>query len=398
MAWVTPVERKKGARWKVGWREDGKTRYRSFRNRKEAHAYKSELEHAQRIGGYTNPSRGRITLKDWTEQFLGIIRRKRAPSTVATYTHMLRRYVVPALGNARLYSLRADDIEKFLSDLEPRVGAATLESVHKVLRRLLRAAVVTDLIPKNPMDGIDPENSATHVVEQGPEEATSRQKPRSEDRDPRPLTAQQVAALADEVPPRFRALVLLMSYCGLRIGEASALRVKDLNLTTGHIQVVRAASIVGGKRFLGPTKNKRRRGFHLPEFLREELAEHLRRFGTENREALVFTSRKGRPLNRENFLKREFHPACDRIGLVPRPHVHHLRHTAASLALNAGANMKVVQEMLGHSSIRTTMDIYGHLDETLQEGVAARLDVLYRGSRAPGQEVISIGRHRVPSS
>lgn len=60
--------------------------------------------------------------------------------------------------------------------------------------------------------------------------------------------------------------------------------------------------------------------------------------------------------------------------------------------------MKVVQEMLGHASIRTTLDIYGHLDETLREGVAARLDVIYRSSRVPGQAVVSIGRRRDSSS
>jgi integrase len=143
----------------------------------------------------------------------------------------------------------------------------------------------------------------------------------------------------------------------------------------------------GGLRF-GPPKTKQSiRAIALPSFVADALAAHLDAFPPGS-EGFVFTTgargsdrppkEAGGPVRPSNFRHRIWHPAVKRAGIAPpRPRVHDLRHTAAALAIQAGAHPKQIQEQLGHSSITVTLDRYGHLFESLAEELAARLDLLW---------------------
>jgi integrase len=127
---------------------------------------------------------------------------------------------------------------------------------------------------------------------------------------------------------------------------------------------------VGGHVVEGTTKNHHRRSVPIPRFLADELAEHL---AGKKPDDLVFTSPTGRVLRNTNFRPRFFDPAAQRAGLAGlTPHL--LRHTAASLAVQAGANVKVVQQMLGHASAAMTLDVYAGLFADNLDEVADRLD------------------------
>ncbi|MDP9394864.1 MAG: tyrosine-type recombinase/integrase [Actinomycetota bacterium] len=157
---------------------------------------------------------------------------------------------------------------------------------------------------------------------------------------------------------------------GLRWGEAAGLRTRRVDLLRGRLEVVEAVTEVGSRHVFGPPKTHQSRSVPVPRFLRDSLAEQLAGKAPDD---LVFTAPRGAVLRLPNFRRRVFDPAARRAGLgglVP----HELRHTAASLAIAAGASVKGVQSMLGHASATVTWDRYGHLYGDELDAVAERLD------------------------
>ena len=174
--------------------------------------------------------------------------------------------------------------------------------------------------------------------------------PNTQRRAIRILSVEEVEALADAFDPRYRVLVLVGAYAGLRFGEASALRPLHLRPLERRIEIQEGAAEVNGRLYVGPLKTKQsRRVVTIPAFLADELGRHL-----INREAdLVFPAPSGGYLRRTSFGHRFWTPAVKRAGLSPAPTFHHLRHTAAALAIAQGAHPKAIQARLGHASITT---------------------------------------------
>ncbi|MGI9085610.1 MAG: tyrosine-type recombinase/integrase [Aeromicrobium sp.] len=200
--------------------------------------------------------------------------------------------------------------------------------------------------------------------------ATGVELPRMIERPRRYLTHGQVADLADSAGES-RTLILVLAYCGLRWGEVVALRVGRVDPLRGRLEVVEAVADVSGRLVLGSPKSHQHRSVPVPGFLRDELTAAM---AGKNVDDLVFTSPEGAMLRGPNFRRHTFDDACRAAGLdglTP----HELRHTAASLAIAAGASVKVVQRMLGHASATLTLDRYGHLFGDELDTVAERLDV-----------------------
>jgi len=167
----------------------------------------------------------------------------------------------------------------------------------------------------------------------------------------------EVAGLADAAG-RDRLLVLALGYTGLRWGEATALRVCDIDLSRHRIDVRRAFSDVGGTIVLGTPKSHHGRTVPLPRFLAAELADVTQ---AKKSDDLVFTTATGTVLRLSNWRRAVFLPAREQSGISGRFRIHDLRHTAAALMIQAGYPPKMLQEILGHASITTTLDLYGHL-------------------------------------
>lgn len=153
-------------------------------------------------------------------------------------------------------------------------------------------------------------------------------------------------------------LILLLGYTDLRWGEATALRTRDIDLTRRRIDVRRAFSDVGGQLVLGTPKSHQSRTVPVPRFLADELAELL---AGSRPDDLTFTTGRGYPLRLSNWRRKVFAPACVSAGVSSRFRIHDLRQTAASLMIQAGFPPKMLQEIMGHASITTTLDLYGHL-------------------------------------
>lgn len=180
--------------------------------------------------------------------------------------------------------------------------------------------------------------------------------PRKPEVTQRYLTHEQLHRLA-VASGRFRTLVLALGYCGLRFGEAAALRCGDVNCKTRRIRVSRSVTYVTHKGLIeGSTKNHSARSVPVPRFLAPLLDTER---AHNDSDALVFPSRRGGYLT-ESELRWVFDPAAKAVGaegLTP----HELRHTCASLAIAGGANVKVLQTLLGHKTATLTLDRYGHL-------------------------------------
>lgn len=226
---------------------------------------------------------------------------------------------------------------------------------------MLKFAVKAKHLPSNPADGIE--------------------LPRLPETEQRYLTHEHLHRLAI-ASGRFRTLVLVLGYCGLRFGEAAALAVADVDLSTRRIRVSRSVTYVSGKGLVeGPTKNHSSRTVPVPQFLAPLLSTEIQgREGTD----LVFPSRRAGYMTLGE-VRWVFDPAVNlvraavkdlrqqemkQLGQVQTPELpvitpHQLRHTCASLAISAGANVKVLQTLLGHKTATLTLDRYGHLSPTI---------------------------------
>jgi integrase len=187
-----------------------------------------------------------------------------------------------------------------------------------------------------------------------------------------------------------RTLVLVLAYCGLRIGEAAALRVGDLDLMRRRIRVERSVTDVNGRMVFGTPKTHQRREVPLPGFLVDLLAAHVHgRSSTD----LVFPSSEGSVLRVNNWRRRSFDRAAAKLGLAGLT-PHELRHTAASLAVASGANVKAVQLMLGHASAAMTLDVYAGLFGDDLDALADRLDSAFlrsgEASVFPGDQIAPV--------
>lgn len=373
MAWMQKLQRKDGSfSYKTYWRDpDGRVRSKTFRRRRDADAFSRGIEHEKDVGTYRDPSLGKVTLDDFWNHFIRTAG-PASPSTRSLYSMQARVHLLPRLGGHRLQSISKATVRSFLADLqEAGVRPPTINAVYRLLRRVLNVAVDEGRIAVNPASRID-------------------NLPRLKPEEMRFLDHAQVRALSEQVPGRYKALILLLAYGGLRIGEAAALRVRNVDLLRSRVHIVEASKEVDGQVIVGETKTGRNRTVVLPAFLREELVEHLAAFGNPaESDALVFTGPQGGPIRQHAFRSRVFVPAAKRLDL-DRVRVHDLRHTAVAFAIEAGWHPRKIQEMLGHSSIQVTMDRYGHLFDTLHEGDADRLDELFRAASVRSGSVVAL--------
>jgi integrase len=183
----------------------------------------------------------------------------------------------------------------------------------------------------------------------------------------------RLAALASTVEYR-PEVVRFLAYTGLRWGEMSALRVGDFDMLRRWVNVSRSVTEFNGLVWSTP-KSWERRSVPFPASLADELAALMVGKG---RDALVFTTTRGDVLRVSKYRKRFFAPAvaaCQKADeSFPTITPHDLRHTSASLAVSAGANVKALQRMLGHAKASMTLDVYADLFDDDLDGVADRLD------------------------
>jgi integrase len=184
------------------------------------------------------------------------------------------------------------------------------------------------------------------------------------------LSIAQVYALADATGVRYRALVLLACFCGLRWGELAALRRCDLDIATATVRIARQLNEVSGQLTFGPPKTDAgKRNVIIPPMILPDICDHLESHVRPAPNAPVFVSPAGTPLRHSNFYRRTWLPALRTVGLSG-VHFHDLRHAGNQLVANAGANLRELMERMGHSSSRAAL-IYLHSTDDRQRTLAA---------------------------
>ncbi len=201
----------------------------------------------------------------------------------------------------------------------------------------------------------------------------------------------EVETLAGAGQPRYRALVLVGAYGGLRFGELAALRRSRVDILRGRVTVAETLVDVGNELSFGPPKTRSAlRTVPLPRLVVAALDDHLSRFTAAGGDALVFTGGQGGPLRRSRFRARHWVPATRAAGLAGL-RFHDLRHTFVALTIAAGADPKRVSVRAGHSSVAFTLDRYGHLYESDEDDLTMRLDALLEGTQpTPDATVVSL--------
>jgi len=337
---VYPVTDKNGReRWIGTFTVDGRRKYVSGKTRTEA---SRKLEDAKR--GPVKPRQRGERLSDFLARWLRMLRV--SERTRDGYRHIVEDRIVPTLGHIRLDHLRADDIIAWQAEQSERHSPQTVAHSLAVLRAALNQAVAWDHIPSSPArKGLVP----------------SVKVPR---REYRMLTDQESRAFLSSVGgDPLEALWILAVELGMRSGELRGLRWRDLDLDAGTLTVANVITTAGGKLVHGPPKTEQsRRVLPLPPKAAALLRARREATTVLRFDGLVWQDVSGRPIT-DQWLVRRFQQRLAEAGL-PRVRLHDCRHALATRLIRSGASLAYVQRILGHSTISTTVMVYGHLGET----------------------------------
>lgn len=268
-------------------------------------------------------------------------------STKASYTTAIERHLIPAFGATILSEITVSSVRAWFASYEHRTPTARAHA-YQVLGAIMAQAEDDELIARSPVRI----------------KAGGRSRVR---REPEVLTRAELFALADAMPEKHRALTLICGLCGLRFGEAVALRRRDVDLEDGTTTVARTAIRADGKKIAGPPKTAAgKRTVAMPPSVVKALREHLRDQPVSGRNALIFPGANGELLaptalygraarierrGRKTYVKKAygFFAAREAIGR-PDLNWHDLRRTAATLGAQAGATVREMQHRLGHAT------------------------------------------------
>lgn len=359
-------------RYDVRYRDPaGRQRKRTFRRRKDADNFASTTEADMLRGDWVDPSHGRITFADWWERWWRTTVDLR-PTSRARDESVARCHLAPKFDPYPLDAIDHTLVTEWVAELTASgLKPASVQKAQQVLSKCLGAAVDAGRIRSNPCDRV--------------------KLPRIERHEMLFLTPAQVATLADCMDERYRALVVVGAYCGLRFGELAGLKTHRVDLLHRRLDVAEILVEVKGQHFTGPPKTSAgRRTVPVPKLVAAELERHL---GTVTGE-YVFAAPEGGPLRSSLFRRRYWHPACVKAGVgrwvaddagkryrkYEGLRIHDLRHTAVALWIAAGAAPNEIAGRAGHSSVVTVLNQYGHLLPGHDDAVNDALDVMALGA------------------
>jgi integrase len=348
-------------RWQARYHDATGRRHtapQTFATKTDAARYLATIQADMLRGAWTDPSLRLVTFAQWVQRWR-VTATELRPSTIALYDYLLRRFLLPAFANIPLGQLDLLAVRGWLARLhrDGEVTPTTIAKAYRLLRRILAVAVQAGYLPRNPCT----------VTGAGVERV----------REMRHLSVPELLRLAGLVPDRYRAMVLLAGFGGLRWGELVGLRRRHLNLAHATVTVAGQVTEVGGRFIAGPPKtNAGLRTIPLPMTVMTALVEHLDRHAQPGPDGLLFSTNTGSYLQRGNFSRQVWQPAVARARLEGL-RFHDLRHTAATLAAATGATTRELMQRLGHATPAMALR-YQHVMADRQAALAAALDGLVR--------------------
>ena len=346
---------------------------RGFTTKRDAEAFANTVEVKKLTGEYIPETAGRITLAELAPDWLARKEQATAKSNYRMIESAWRVHVQPKWGRWQVSRIGVPEIESWVAQMvRDGKGATTVLRAHGVLSGILQDAVKARRLASNPargIDGLPRKTTRRHIY----------------------LSASDVHRLAAEAGDH-RPLVYVLAFCGLRWGEAIALRVRDVEFLKRRLIVSENAVQLGADHAIGQTKGRQVRSVPVPSFVLDELSPRCAGKGPSD---LVFPGSDGKYLPRPKSTRGWFEGAVKRAK-VQEITPHDLRHTAASLAISAGVNVLALQRMLGHKSAKVTLDTYADLFDTDLDAIAVTLHSAYsapsvgkswaQGGQAPHQQ------------
>jgi integrase len=355
------VNKRSNGSWEVRYRDpEGKHRSKSFRTKELAKKYEISVRDSIQKGMFSTPKNQKITLGEIFDLYLESNSHFK-PKTLADLNSLWNYLISPEFGNVPVGSMNLEKIQKWVNTSVngskaitsgPRMGKAL-----GYLTRILDFALDLGYLTKNPMLKANGKPMKIALPRTDKTRLTHA------------LSVSQLKSLSDECYG-YEDLVLLLGTCGLRWAEAVGLRTSDFSNKATKLEIQRTLTEVSGKFTEQSTKTGKNRTIYIPESLAILIWQRIQSFEPEQ---LVFTNNFGKPLANSNFRRRIFNPAITRSG-VPKITIHDLRHTAASLAISNGANIKVVSRLLGHADASMTLRVYSHAFDDDMKNLSSDID------------------------
>lgn len=360
---MASIKKRENGQWRARYRDEGGREHsRHFTRKVDAQRWLDETTASVVTGQYVDPKAGRVTVREYAEQWRAS--QVHREGTVVQVEGILRRHVYPVLGDRPISGVLPSDVQSFVKRLStvPRAGSrrtlspATVGVAHRVLSAIFKSAVADRRLASSPCVG-------TRL-------------PKVEKRKVEPITTEQVRALVEAMPERYRGLVLLTVGTGMRQGEVFGLTLDRVDFLRRSLTVDRQLVGISGRvPYFGPPKTAASvRVIPLPTVVVDGLAAHLAAFPAVD---LIFTNEAGDMIRRSNFgtMWRRVTKSVELDGL----HFHDLRHYYASLLIRHGESVKTVQARLGHANAAETLDTYSHLWPDSDDRTREAVDLVLTG-------------------
>lgn len=360
------------ARVTVGIQPNGKPNRKSIygKTRQEVSAKMTDLLNNLQKGLLTNPSE--LTLSQWFDYYMTECKKPFVkPTTYVNYTVKVKNHIKPAIGHYKLKNLRQDIIQKFINGLSDKgLAPATVEAIFKLLHNALETAVDDGLIVKNVADKV----RLPKVL-----------KPKIN-----VLTREQQQVFVDKAKETYMGCMYIFDLCtGMRLGELLGLKWADIDLEKAQLSVQRTLSKVKDPdnsleswrldfgRPKTPASERsvplNKTAIKLLNDIKEQQEQNRRKTGSAYEDnGLVFCTKLGRPLDPCN-MRRTFYSICDKAGLSGL-HPHCLRHTFTTRGAENQIDVRVMQRILGHATIKETADTYTHVLDSLKQNEIQKLE------------------------
>ncbi len=362
------VRRLPSGKWQARYSDSEGARYNApdtFVTKADAHRYLARLEVGISKGEHRPNEHGNITLNEYAEKWLA--RPGKKPSSIVRDRQAIAAFR-PILGEMPIGEITPIMVQSAVDSRSREVSASTLIRDFATLKAVLFCAADQELIQRSP---------ARRIA-----------LPRIKQKKAVTLMPSELVRLVEELPTRYRGLVLTAGVLGLRWGEAIALRVKDIDFENRRISVVQVVEELSGHLRIveDPKTTSSIRTLAAPDFLMEYLDWHLKyvaqaKEGSLSDCDLVFTGPSGGILRRR-FGERVFRPAASRAGFEGLT-FHGLRHSAISSLVDTGIHPRVMAQRAGHSSTRTTLDLYAHVSDSADREAANSLQSRFDGVDIP---------------
>ncbi|WP_327595026.1 site-specific integrase [Streptomyces chartreusis] len=326
----------------------------TFRTKTDADNWLADKQTELRRGDWHDPDAGKVPFGPYAAAW--ITERELTSTTRQLYGSLVRHHLEPTFGAVNVAEISPPLVRRWRADkLASGTGPTTVAKAYALLRAIMGTAVADQMIRRNPctIKGA----STVHT----PERPTA--------------TVQEVYDLADAIQPRYRALVLLAGFLGLRWGELIGLHRRDVDLDHGAVRVRRAvAELNNGQREIkAPKSAAGKRTVSIPAAIVPELRDHLKRYAEPGADGRVFVGAKGATPRRNHF-NRLWRKACEDAG-IKGLHFHDLRHTGNTLAASTGASTRELMSRMGHSTARAAL-IYQHASADRDRLIAKALSNL----------------------